>query len=534
LEGRVYLVGAGPGSPDLLTLRAVELLQQADVILYDQLVPVRLLDWANPKAERICVGDLPGKHADKAEQLHQRMVAAARQGRRVVRLKGGDPLIFGRGGEEIAALRAAGVPYEVVPGVTAALAAGAYLEIPLTHRHYASALALVTGHEAPDKAETPINWRALAQFPGTLAIYMGLCRLPQIVAALLEHGLSPDTPAAVISRASWGTQRSVFARLAELDQARRQAGLESPAVILIGPAVGQRTPQPWSEQRPLFGQSVLVTRPRHQAAGLIRRLEQLGAIVHHWPALAIREPEDSAELDAALAGLAQGRWDWLVFTSVNGVHGLLRRLWQKGGDLRTLSKVQLAAIGPKTAEALHAYHLRADLVPERTFSSEGLAAALGPRVAGQRVLLARADRGRELLSEELRRWAAEVRQVTVYRQVEDEPPSPELLQALRQGTIRWITLTSSNIARRVLAFCDSVIRQRILQGEIGLVAISPETGSVVRAAGLPVAAEAEVYTEEGLIAALIDCVQPRRKAPASSPAIMPSEPGAENPRKEEE
>jgi uroporphyrinogen III methyltransferase/synthase len=516
LAGRVYLVGAGPGNPDLLTLRAVELLQQAELILYDQLVPVRILDWANPQAEKICVRDLPGKHTEKASQIQHLMVTAARQGRQVVRLKGGDPLIFGRGGEEIAALRAAGVPYEVVPGVTAALAAGAYLEIPLTHRHYASALALVTGHEAPDKAEMPINWRALAQFPGTLAIYMGLCRLPHIVTALLEQGLSPDTPAALISRVSWGEQRGVFTRLADLDKARQQAGIDSPALILIGAAVGQRTEQPWSVQRPLFGQAVLVTRPRHQAAGMIRRLEQLGAIVHHWPALSIREVEDYSELDTTLTELAHGRWDWLVFTSANGVHALLRRLWQRGGDLRTLSRVQIAAIGPKTAEALEDYHLRADLVPQETFSSEGLAAALGPRVTGQRVLLARADQGRELLRTELLRCAAEVRQVTVYRQSTDEPPSPELLQALRRAEIRWITLTSSNIARRVLDICDPTIRQRILQGDIGLVAISPETGNVIRSAGLPVAAEAEVYTEEGLIAALINRVQKHRPLPTNS------------------
>ena len=515
MAGRVYLVGAGPGSPDLLTLRAVELLQQAELILYDQLVPVRLLDWANPQAEKICVGDLPGKHTEKAVQVQHLMVTAARQGRQVVRLKGGDPLIFGRGGEEIAALRAAGIPYEVVPGVTAALAAGAYLEIPLTYRQYASALALVTGHEAPEKGDPSINWRALAQFPGTLAIYMGLCRLPHIVASLLEHGLSPDTPAALISRVSWGEQRSIFTRLADLEQARQQAGIDSPALILIGEAVGQRTPLPWSEQRPLFGHSVLVTRPHHQAAGMIRRLEQLGAVVYHWPAVSIRELEDFSELDATLTELAQGRWDWLVFTSVNGVHSLLRRLWQQGGDVRTLGRVRIAAIGPKTAEALHHYHLRADLVPQKTFSSEGLAAVLGSRVAGQRVLLARADQGRELLHTELLRVAAEVRQITVYRQTADEPPPVELIEALHHAKIRWITLTSGNIARRLLEICDPTIRQHILQGNIGLVAISPETGNIIRAVGLPVVAEAEVYTEEGLIAALVNCV--RGHSPVSTP-----------------
>lgn len=510
LEPRVFLVGAGPGSPDLLTLRAAELLRQADLILYDQLVPERILELASSTAEKICVRALGGTHAEKTERAVQRMIAEARRGRRIVRLKGGDPLVFGRGGEELAALRAAGIPYEVVPGVTAALAVGAYLEIPLTHRRCASAFALVTGHECIDKGEEHLDWQLLARFPGTLAIYMGLNRLPQIVAALLQHGKSPDTPAAVVSRVAWSEQRSVFTKLAQLGDACQQAGIEAPALILIGEAVGYGVAPPWSEQRPLFGQQILVTRPQHQAESLVRSLERLGAKVHHWAALTIAEPRDFAPLDAALDELRLGCWDWLVFTSVNGVHGLIRRMWARGGDLRDMGRVRLAAIGPKTAEALEYYHLRADIVPPRTYSSEGLLAVLLPQVRGQRVLLARADQGRELLRNGLITSAAEVRQVVVYEQRNESPPAPRLLEALRQGEIQWITLTSSNIARHLLHYCDELIRQRIIQGDINVAAISPETGRVVREAGLPVAVEAEVYTEEGLVSALVNAVQQRR------------------------
>lgn len=511
LEPRVYLVGAGPGQPDLLTVRAAQLLQQADVIFYDQLVPQRLLDWAAPTAERICIHDFPGTHAEKTAQVVQRMIAAARLGRNVVRLKGGDPLIFGRGGEEIEALRQAGIAYEVVPGITAALAAGAYLEIPLTHRRHASAVAFVTGHECSEK-QSAVDWPLLARFPGTLVIYMGLNRLPQIVAALLQAGRAPNTPAALVSRVTWSQQRSVVTRLADLEKARCEAGIEAPALIIIGEAVRCSRSQSWSEQRPLFGQQVLVTRPQEQAMGLIQRLEQLGAGVYHWPAITIAEPSDAEPLDQALDQLRQGQWDWLVFTSVNGVHGLIRRLWQRGGDLRVLRCVQLAAIGPKTAEALEKYHLRADVVPPQTYSSEGLLAALIPHVRGQRVLLARADQGRELLRDGLLGIAAGVQQVVVYEQRPAPPPPSWLLDALRRGAIQWVTLTSSNIAHRWLDYCDEIIRRHICHNVIGLIAISPETGRVLRQAGLPVAAEAEVYTEEGIITALTHAVQRRRQS----------------------
>jgi uroporphyrinogen III methyltransferase/synthase len=499
---RVFLVGAGPGNPGLLTLRGAEVLARADLVLYDQLVPARLLDAAPAAAERVCVRDLPGQHPDKYPHIHQRLIEAANAGKVVVRLKGGDPLIFGRGGEEAEALRAAGLSYEIVPGVSAALAAGAYLELPLTHRLYASAIALVTGHELPNKPGNKLDWKALAAFPGTLAIYMGIARLPVIVSELLRHGKPPDTPAGIIERASVGEQRSVFAPLSALEDARRNAGLEAPGLILVGEAVAHRAARPWFEARPLFGQRVLVTRPAHQAEQMVRKLEHLGAVVSRMPVVEIREPGDYGPVDRALTQLRAGAWDWLVFTSANGVRGLLQRLDAIGLDLRILGGVKLAAIGPATADSLREFHLRADVVPATTFSSEGLIEALAPHVSGQRVLLARANRGRELLHTGLARVAS-VEQVAVYDQVDVTEPDPAVLDALRRGEIRYVALSSPSIARGVLGGFDETIRGRVERGEIRLVAISPVTGDAVRELGFPVAAEATTFTEDGLIGALV-------------------------------
>ncbi len=498
----VFLVGAGPGSPGLLTVRGAEVLGRADLVLYDQLVPERLLDLAPPHAERICVRDLPGTHPDKYPHIHKKLVEAATAGKTVVRLKGGDPLIFGRGGEEAESLRAAGLAYEIVPGVTAALAAGAYLEIPLTHRMYSSSIAFITGHELPTKPGNKLDWKAVAAFPGTLAIYMGIARLPVIVAELLKYGKSPDTPAAIVERASVGEQRSVFATLGTLEETRRHAGLEAPGLVLIGETVAQRASHPWFESRPLFGQRVLVTRPSHQAGGMVRKLEHLGAVVSKMPAVEIRDLADFTLVDAALGQLRRGEWDWLVFTSANGVHAMLRRLDAIGRDLRDLGSVKFAAIGPKTADALREYRLRADVVPADTFSSEGLANALKPYVRGNRVLLARANRGRAELQDELAKVAT-IDQVAVYDQVDAITPIATVLDALRRGEIRYVTLPSPNIARGILSGFDETIRGRVERGEIRLVAISPITGDAVRALGFPVAAEATTFTEDGLIAAVV-------------------------------
>jgi uroporphyrinogen III methyltransferase/synthase len=499
LSPLVFLVGAGPGSPGLLTLRAVECLQQADLILYDKLVPVRLLDHAPAGAARICISELGTCHPERYPHVHRAMIDAARQGKRVVRLKGGDPFLFGRGGEEAEALRQAGIAYEIVPGVTSGLAAAACAGIPLTHRAHASAVALVTGHENPAKPGNSLDWAALARFPGTLVVYMGISRLAVIVQTLIEQGKGPDTPAAVVHWGTTGDQQTVEAPLRDLAAAVQAAGVAAPAVVVIGSVVGLRGQLAWFERRPLFGKRVLVTRPANQAGDLVRRLEQFGAVPLVLPAVEIREPPDWAPVDRALAQLAQ--YHWLVFTSANGVHALVRRLRHQGRDLRALGALCLAAIGPGTADALRTYYLEPDLVPAE-FRSEALAAALKEQAAGRRVLLARADRGRDVLRQELAAVAA-VDQVAVYSQVDAVTPNADVLDRLRRGEIDYVTLTSSNIARALARVLDAPCRARLEQGAVQAVSISPVTSAAIRELGWPVAAEAAEYTVAGVVDALI-------------------------------
>jgi uroporphyrinogen III methyltransferase/synthase len=495
----VYLVGAGPGNPGLLTLRAVECLARADLILSDRLVPARLLEHAPAAAERISVDDLPGRHAEKAPHIIRVLIDAARQGKCVVRLKGGDPFLFGRGAEEAEALRAAGIPFEVVPGVTSGLAAAAFAGIPLTHRLHASAVALVTGHECHGKTGGQLDWAALARFPGTLVIYMGLSRLALIARALMDHGKPPDTPAAAIRWGTTGEQATIQAPLRDLPAAVVQAKLSPPALIVIGPVVALRPSMAWSEQRPLFGKRVLVTRPRHQAGDLVRQLDQLGAVVQVLPTVEINEPADWAGVDQALGWLRDFRW--LVFTSANGVDALVNRLRQTGRDLRALGHLRFAVIGPGTAHALRRYHLEPDLVPP-TFNSEGLAEALGKVAAGQRILLARADRGRDLLRQQLAA-VADVEQIVVYSQTDAVEGDEAVLARLGAGDIDYATVTSSNIARGLHRLLDASARRRIETGEMKLVSISPQTSHAIRELGWPVAAEASEYTTVGVIEALV-------------------------------
>lgn len=497
--GTVYLVGAGPGHPGLLTLRAAECLRRADIVLYDRLVPPELLDHAPPAAVRLCVDELPGCHPARGPHIHEVMITHARAGRAVVRLKGGDPFVFGRGGEEADALRAAGVAYEIVPGVTAALGATACAGIPLTHRDHASAVALITGHERPGKPDSRLDYAALARFPGTLVFYMPVARLEAIAAALIEHGKPPDCPAALIHKGSTPEQRTATTTLADLAACARREALTAPALVVVGDVVPLRTRLAWFESRPLFGKRVLVTRPRHQAGDLVRQIEALGGRAVVLPTVEIAAPADWAPVDRALVRL--GDYSWLVFTSTNGVQALLGRLRHVGRDLRALGGVKLAAIGPATADALRAYHLEPDLVPAE-YNSEGLSAALSPMVGGTRVLLARADRGLDLLRDELSQ-VAEVDQIAVYSQRDAviEAGHPALAQ-LAGGEIDFVTLTSSNIARALASALDERACEHIRSGRTAVVTISPRTSAAARERGLPVAAEAGEYTTAGVVAAL--------------------------------
>jgi len=498
--GRAYLVGAGPGDPGLLTLRAVECLREADFILYDYLTNPRTLDFARPDAERFRVTQFPGTHAERWQHIPQKLIDEVRKGKVVVHLKGGDPLVFGRGAEEAEALRRAGISYEIVPGVTAALAAAACSDIPLTHRAHSSAVAFVTGHEDPDKSESHLDWGALAHFPGTLAIYMGVTQLGHITRGLLDGGMSPDVPAALVYRASTGEQKTVTAPLGRLEERVRAADLGRPSLVLLGPAVGLKPDVSWFESRPLFGLRVVVTRPKAQAIGFIRRLELLGAAPMHLSPIEIRPPADWGPADAAIRRLRDGGYDWVVFTSANGVTAFLDRLADLGLDARVFGRAQVAAIGSATAAAIAERHLIPDLVPTEDMHSERLAELLTERCRGGRVLLAQAVQGRGLLRDVLSAIAT-VEVAPVYDQVMSIDGTEDVFDRLRRGEVDAVTLTSPNIATAFLGKCDETTRQRFLDGTTRLVVNSERLAKVLAGEGLP-SVVAPDPTAAGLIVAL--------------------------------
>ena len=496
--GRVYLVGAGPGDPGLLTLRGAECLARADLVLYDGLVNPLLLRHSHALAEQTCRVDGPAGRVLRQDEINRRLIEAAQSGKTVVRLKGGDPFIFGRGSEEAAALADAGIPFEVVPGITAATGAAVYTGISLTHRDHASAVAFVTGHEDPTKS-TSLDYVALARFPGTLVIYMGLHRLGAIAQSLIEAGKPASTPVCVVSRATTSRQRSVTGALAEIASLVIAAELRAPSLVIVGECVRLRENARWFEDRPLFGQVIGIPRPEEQADETALRAVELGALPVLLPTIEIAPPENWGEVDAMLPRLSE--FDWIVFTSVNGVHGLLGRLWESGRDIRAISKARLATIGPSTAAALEKYSLRADLVPSE-FRAEALARELRPHVAGKRVLWARASRGRDVLPTELAAAGANLTQLVVYqnRDVSQLPASS--LQQIERGELNWIGLSSPSIARGLARLLTDEAKVW-LGNKTKLASISPVTTAAAEEAGLPITAEATEYTWEGLFQAMI-------------------------------
>ncbi len=497
-QGIVYLVGAGPGDPGLFTRRGEELLAKAEVVVYDHLASPRLLDLAPIDAVRICAGKSIGHCTLSQSAINDVLVEHARAGKRVVRLKGGDPFVFGRGGEEAEYLRAAGIPFEVVPGVTAGVGVTAYAGIPITHRDAASAVAFVTGHNDPEATDSRLDWQALAQFPGTLVIYMGVTRLEGLCQALIRRGKPGTTPAAIIEAGTLPVQRTVTGTLETLPSNVLEAGLGPPALLVVGEVVKRRTNLRWFENLPLFGQRILVTRPADEAGNSSKLLESLGAEVLVAPTVEIRPLDDFTELDHTIGRLRD--FDWLVFTSSNGVRSWFERLDKLGLDLRAVGHLKLAAIGPATAQALRRYHLNADVIPE-SYRSESLAAALFERVRGTRVLLARASRGRVILKEELVK-VAHVEQVAVYQNLDVENLPAGIMARLEEGSVDWITLTSSAITERLYALLSPGAREQVGQ-RVRLASLSPVTSDTARSLGWSIAAEAGVYTWEGLIEAIV-------------------------------
>jgi uroporphyrinogen III methyltransferase/synthase len=493
MSGRVYLVGAGPGDPGLMTVRSLELIASADAIFYDRLIPPGALDGARAEAELVYVGKQPGVPSVPQEEIGERLIEAARAGKSVVRLKGGDPFVFGRGGEEGEALREAGVEFEVVPGITAGVAATAYAGIPVTHRDDASAVAFVTGHEDPAKDESALDWEALARFPGTLVFYMGVKRLAQNAAALIEAGRNADEPAAAIERGTWPGQRTVTATLGTIAEAVEREGVSAPALIVVGEVARRREQLAWLERRPLHGRRVVVTRARAQASGLAATLRSLGAEVVELPAIRIEPRIDTEEVGRAVGSLSD--YALVCVTSPNGVRLLFEAMGTAGVDARALAGATVAAIGPGTARALAERGIVADVVPER-FVAEALVEALaGVEVEGQRVLVARAAEARDVLPDALRERGAEVEVVALYETVREQP-DPEQVSAAQSAD--YVTFTSSSTVTNL-----SEALGESFPADARVVSIGPITSEAARAAGLRVDVEAERHDIDGLIAALL-------------------------------
>ncbi len=492
----VYLVGAGPGDPGLLTARALQLIAAADVIVYDRLIPDTALDGARRDAELLYAGKEGGGPSVSQSEIEGLLVHHGRAGRTVVRLKGGDPFVFGRGGEEAEVLREADVPFEIVPGVTAGVAASAYAGIPVTHRDVASAVAFVTGHEDPAKPESALHWGALASFPGTLVVYMGVRRLAAIAQRLIAGGRAGAEPASVIERGTLPDQRVISATLATIAATAARADVRAPAIAVFGPVAGLREKLRWFEDRPLAGLTVAVTRARAQSSGLALRLSELGAMVVEAPAIRI-EP-----IDGPLPELE--RYDLVCLTSPNGVRLLFERLAAAARDARALAGARVAAIGPGTAAALSAHGVIADVVPER-FIAEGLVEALAD-LPVTRALVARAAEARDVLPDALRARGVDVDVVALYETVH-EPLSESEVAAVRRAD--YVTFTSSSTVR----FFLQAVGERLSAGT-RLVSIGPVTSAALRQRGLEPHVEAGRHDVDGLVDALLaDALQRSGAAP---------------------
>ncbi|MGB9661042.1 MAG: uroporphyrinogen-III C-methyltransferase [Moorellaceae bacterium] len=498
-RGIVYLVGAGPGDAGLLTLRGKNCLAEAEVVVYDRLVNPEILRFAGEHCEKIYVGKTPGRHAWEQEEINALLIKLAREGKKVVRLKGGDPFIFGRGGEEALALREAGIEFEVVPGVTSAVAVPAYAGIPVTHRGLASTVAIITGNEDPDKGESQIHWKELAGSADTLIFLMGMANLSHIVAQLLLHGRSPDTPVALIRWGSRAEQETLVGSLVDIEAKAQRASFTNPAIIVVGQVVTLRQKLAWWERKPLFGRRIIVTRPGLPGESMAGRLEALGAEVMRVPAITIAPPTNWEPLDKALESLET--FHWIIFTSANGVRHFWERMSARAVDVRRLAGVRLAAIGPATARALAERGLLADYVPQE-YVAEAIVKELETEVRDQKILLPRADMARPLLAEELRKRGAEVVEVTAYRTLKGQADGEEVRRLLAAKRISAVTFTSSSTVRHFLEIIGPEAVPLLHYTEIAC--IGPITAAAARQAGLKVTIVARKYTEEGLIAALVE------------------------------
>ncbi len=495
-RGFVYLVGAGPGDPGLLTLRARDVLARAEVVIHDNLVHPRVLDWAPDGAERIRMGKIGHLHGTPQAEINEALLSHARDGRVVVRLKGGDPAVFGRLGEEAGALAAAGVPFEIVPGVTAASGAAAYAGIPLTHRDHAPSVTLVTGHRRTDGGGGPdLDWEALARASGTLVVYMGIRHLAEVAERLVAAGRPGHTPVAVVRRATWPDQQVVTGTLAGIADRVHRAGLRAPAVVVVGAVVGLRSALAWFEQKPLLGRRVLVTRAAHQAEELCDLLRLRWADPVVLPVIALQPCGHASAVDAALRRLFA--YDWVVFSSVNAVRFAFERLDGLGLDARTFGAARVCAVGPKTARALEARGIRPDVVPDR-YVAESLVAALSSaaELRGASVLIPRARDAREVVPAELERRGARVEVLPIYENVKPATYPEEGLAALQAGDLDLVVLASGSAARNYADLCTA---HGVDPARVPCAVIGPATRKAAEARGLPVAVMPDTYTLEAVV-----------------------------------
>jgi uroporphyrinogen III methyltransferase/synthase len=505
-KGKVFLIGAGPGDPKLITVRGLEAIRKADAIVYDRLASPLLLKHARPDAERIYVGKLPDRHTLKQEVINQMLVDLALAGKTVARLKGGDPSVFGRVGEEAELLADNQVAFEIIPGITSAIAVPMYAGIPVTHRDFTSSLAIVTGHECPVKESSNIDWGKLSTATGTLIFLMGVGNIESIRDVLIENGKPADTPVAVIR---WGThieQETLVGTLRTIVEQVREADFKSPAVIIVGDVVKLRDKLAWFENKPLFGRRILVTRSRGQASALAELIDELGGEPFEFPVIRMIQPSKPEAVEALRNAIGRlSEYDWVFFTSANGVEHFFEALNEYGGDIRSLHRARIAAVGPKTAEALRARGIRPEPLPAKFQAEDMFASIAGITQRGQKALLPRADIARDWLPQELKKVGMEVTELDVYETVPDTREAGDLVRLLQEGGIHDAAFSSSSTVTNLLAILkeEGVENPIELLSRVRITCIGPVTAKTAEEAGLQVSRVADEATVESLAQALI-------------------------------
>jgi uroporphyrinogen III methyltransferase/synthase len=505
-SGKIYLIGAGPGDPGLFTIKGKMLLEQGEVVIYDRLVGEEILSYASPEAELIYVGKESGRHALTQDEINLLMVRKAKEGKRVVRLKGGDPFLFGRGGEEALFIREQGLDYEVVPGISSAIAVPAYAGIPVTHREATSSLAIITGHEKPGKKNSSINWKGISTGIGTLVFLMGVENLDYIVSRLMENGRPADTPVALIR---WGTlskQEVLTGTLDNIVQRVKDENFQPPAVIVVGEVVALRDKLIWLEKKPLWGKRIVVTRSRAQASELVQKIRELGGTPLEFPTISIQKAADLKPLETAWQEIT--KYHWIIFTSVKAVEIFFEQMDLMGIDIRELKGINIAAIGPATGQKLQVRGLRVKAMPGE-YRAEGILDVLkGMVLKGQRVLLPRAQGARKILPETLRERGLEVDEIPLYQAVLSSGNNPQLLEEIKTGKIDYLTFTSSST---VSNFVEMMGRDMPVNSSVKIACIGPITAGKARELGFKVDIIAGQYTIDGLLQAIIQDATGQRR-----------------------